>query len=155
MKKDLLVYGVGSLLLVITDQVTKAIALAYWQHEQVVTPFLSFCVTLNRGISWGLIASAETSTFMFLAVSLCIILLTFGLAIYARNHYLEGHSIIGEALIIAGSISNIIDRYIHKGVVDFIVVHWESYVWPVFNLADMAIVCGVAIMAVSSLTRNE
>jgi signal peptidase II len=148
-------YLLLGVLLVLLDQLTKWIALYYWQSHTVVTSFLSFQVTLNRGISWGLLRGAETNSLLFLGVSICIMLLTFGLAIYAAKRYQKGYRVYGEVLVIAGSCSNIIDRCIHKGVIDFIMVHWGEYIWPVFNLADTAIVIGVFIMFVQHLTRKE
>ncbi len=155
MKKLIMSYLLPAVIIVLIDQNSKWIALYYWRSYTAITNFLSFQVTLNRGISWGLLPQAETNTLLFLGVSICIMLLTFGLAVYAVKRYKKGYAAYGELLVIAGSVSNIIDRCIHKGVIDFIIVHWGDYVWPVFNLADMAIVCGVFIMFVQHFTRNE
>ena len=155
MKKLMRSYLLPAAVIIFFDQVTKGIAFYYWQSYTAVTSFLSFQVTLNRGISWGLLPGAETNTLLFLGISICIILLTFGLAVYAVQRYKKGYAFYGELFVIAGSCSNIIDRCIHKGVVDFIIVHWGDYVWPVFNVADMAIVCGVFIMFIQHFTRNE
>ncbi len=155
MKRKTIGYLIAGMLIILADQLTKWIAVNYWYDGYLVTSFLSFRVTINRGISWGLLSSAETNTLLFLAISFCILLLTFGLAVYAFRRYKQGYSVYGELLVVSGSCSNIIDRCFQKGVIDFIVVHWHDYVWPVFNLADMAIVCGVGIMFFSYLTRNE
>jgi signal peptidase II len=55
--------------------------------------------------------------------------------------------IAGVAVALAGASSNLRDRLARGGVVDFIAVGW----WPVFNLADVAIVAGAAVAAVSLL----
>jgi signal peptidase II len=137
------------------DQLTKLFALSYWQDEYVLTQFLSFKVIFNRGISWGLLSLAQTNSLLFIAISGIIFLVTLGLAIYSFSRYNNGYSVYGELLVIAGSCSNLIDRCFQKGVIDFIVVHWNDYVWPVFNVADAAIVCGVGIMLVQHLTQGE
>lgn len=155
MRKGALGYVFVGACIIFFDQVTKWFAIRYWQNERVITDFLSFKVTTNRGISWGLLSSAQTNSVLFLAISLGIFLLTLGLTVYAVKRYKQGFAVYGELLVIAGSCSNLLDRCIQKGVIDFIVVHWATYVWPVFNIADMAIVCGVGIMLAQHLTRSE
>ena len=60
--------------------------------------------------------------------------------------YKRGESILGHVCVIAGSVANIVDRIVYHGVIDFIVVSFRHYSWPVFNIADMAIVAGVVII---------
>jgi signal peptidase II len=54
-------------------------------------------------------------------------------------------------LIIGGAIGNVIDRAIYGAVVDFILLSWKSWSWPVFNVADSAITCGVGLILIDSL----
>jgi signal peptidase II len=63
---------------------------------------------------------------------------------------------VGLGLVLAGAVGNLTDRMIRGPrfsgeVVDFIDLH----VWPVFNLADSAIVVGAAILLVHGLRRHE
>ena len=53
--------------------------------------------------------------------------------------------------IVGGAISNVIDRLRFGAVVDFIHAHIGAWSWYVFNLADAAIVCGVAALVLDSL----
>lgn len=155
MKRNAGIYFDIGFSIIFFDQLTKLFALSYWQDEHVLTDFLSFKVILNRGISWGLLSLAQTNSLLFIAISGAIFIVTLGLAIYAFRRYKNGYSVYGELLVIAGSCSNLLDRFFQKGVIDFIVLHWNEYVWPVFNLADAAIVCGVGIMLVQHLTQSE
>ena len=86
-----------------------------------LTPLYLFQVTFNRGISWGILNYSHGGIFFY--VTLGILVLTAALIGYAFLRLREGKPIIGELLVIAGSLSNSIDRLVHKGVVDFIVVH--------------------------------
>ena len=52
----------------------------------------------------------------------------------------------GLALILSGAIGNFIDRVQYGYVVDFILVYYERFVWPAFNVADSAITVGVALV---------
>lgn len=143
MKKAFLaIFGVSAV--VALDQLSKFYALSHWREEYVLNPFVLFQVTFNRGISWGILNYSHGGIFFY--VTLGILVLTAALIGYAFLRLREGKPIIGELLVIAGSLSNSIDRLVHKGVVDFIVVHKDSWTWPAFNLADSCIVLGVMIM---------
>jgi signal peptidase II len=56
-------------------------------------------------------------------------------------------------MIIGGAIGNVIDRFIHKAVIDFLDFHLLTYHWPAFNIADSAIVIGVLILCL--ISREE
>ena len=60
------------------------------------------------------------------------------------------------AIVLSGIIGNTLDRFYHGVVVDFIHVHWYN-VWhyPVFNVADMAICCGVCVLFLSVFLRKS
>ena len=49
------------------------------------------------------------------------------------------------ALILGGAVGNLTDRLLHGYVVDFILVHWQAHVFPIFNLADSAISLGATL----------
>ncbi len=126
------------------DRATKYGALLYCQQLCYVNQFLSFDFALNRGISWGLLHSQ--SDWIFTLVSLVIFLVTLWVMWLAWQRLVAGHWIFGEALIIAGSLSNIFDRVVYGGVIDFIVLSYKDWSWPIFNVADASIVLGVGIM---------
>lgn len=54
----------------------------------------------------------------------------------------------GVALILGGAFGNLANRVAHGFVVDFIHAHWHAFDWPVFNVADIAIAIGVALLLV-------
>jgi signal peptidase II len=60
---------------------------------------------------------------------------------------------VGLALVLGGALGNLVDRIRYGHVVDFIAVRvTSSFTWPTFNIADVAIVVGVALMAVDMFT---
>ena len=132
------------MIVVVLDQVSKWSVMTCMSEPVEITSFLSFHLTYNRGISWGLFNGA--ASWLFVVITGIICMLTISLCVYAYQQRTLGNAIDGELLVIAGSFSNCIDRIIHSGVVDFIVIHLGEYTWPVFNLADIAIVVGVFIM---------
>jgi len=138
-----------TLALAALDRVTKLWALTlcsdnFTDNRYDVTQFFSCELVFNRGVSWGLFYSE--STVIFVLVTISVISITLLLAWIAYNRVLQGYSIIGELLIITGSVSNIIDRIYYQGVIDFIFLHYNDWSYPVFNLADVYIVVGVMYM---------
>lgn len=144
MKKNIYGYAIAAAIVLFLDRSMKWYALYAWADEQVLTPFLSFQLAFNRGISWGIFNSA--SALQYALVTLLIVGVTIGLCWYTYKRYISGQSILGELLVITGSCSNILDRFFYDGVIDFIMVHNGSWVWPLFNIADSCIVLGIALM---------
>lgn len=126
------------------DRATKLAALMWCaQSPCTINQYISFDVVFNRGVSWGMFHTSSNT--IFLLVSLVIAIVTALLCWHAYDVYKPGGRIIGHVCIIAGSCANLIDRVVYGGVVDFIILSYKSYSWPVFNIADVAIVCGVAL----------
>lgn len=136
-----LVYIILFLSIVISDRITKLIALNKFNTEYIVNKYLSFELIFNRGISFGLFNSEYNYLFIF--ITTVIVLVT---TIWAYHSYIRlksGDIIVGEIAILAGSLSNILDRFIYGGVVDFIIFDFGYFIFPAFNIADASIVCGV------------
>ena len=55
--------------------------------------------------------------------------------------------------ILGGALGNIIDRIIHGEVIDFLLVHYHDYHWPAFNIADAAILLGIALVLKDSFKK--
>jgi signal peptidase II len=60
-------------------------------------------------------------------------------------------AMFGYAFIVGGALGNVIDRAIYGAVIDFILLYWRQWSWPVFNVADMAITFGVGLILIDSL----
>jgi len=135
-------------IILISDRLTKSLAISNKFSNYKVFNFLSFDLTFNRGVSWGFLNSPSPSVFGF--VSLMVISLTIVLVFYAREKWKTNVSILGEVLAIAGSFSNILDRVFYSGVADFIVFHFGKFYWPAFNIADSCIVAGIFLIIADS-----
>ncbi len=110
----------------------------------VIAPVLDLQLTWNAGISYGLLQQTGLGRWILLAVSVAAVLLL--LVWLARAHSRLGALALG--LIIGGAIGNAIDRFAYGAVADFVLFHIGTAAsridWYVFNLADCAIVVGVA-----------
>ena len=133
--------------IILLDQISKHMALSFLsQGAYTITSFLRFNLVFNRGISFGIFNSTDTVSFLF--VTGCIALVTLIVAITAYVGFLNNKQIVGEVLIIAGSLSNLLDRLTHRAVIDFIQLSYKGWAWPVFNCADCCIVLGVILIII-------
>jgi signal peptidase II len=128
----------------LTDQLTKWWAIRHCEQQQVIRSWLSCSLSYNRGFSWSMFHTEDS--FMFCLVSLVIVTVIGIFAYYTYALYKENQLLYGPALVLAGAIGNFIDRLIHGGVVDFIIIHYGDWSWPIFNVADVAICVGVGLL---------
>ena len=70
-----------------------------------------------------------------------------------KRHANQGIFCFSISLILGGAIGNLIDRFAHGAVVDFIDVYYQQYHWPAFNVADSAITVGTALLIIDELIR--
>jgi signal peptidase II len=135
------------ILLIIADRLTKSWALGL-TNEKIVNQFLSFGLTFNRGINWGLLNSA--SPFRFFLINGAIACVIIALAIFAWQAWKRHEPVFGYLLILAGALSNYCDRIIYGGVIDFIVLSAGIWSWPAFNIADAAILAGIGLVVLGN-----
>jgi signal peptidase II len=138
------------MLVLLSDRCTKYGALSL-SHDVVITPFLSFSLAFNRGISWGYLDQAGHAVFVALSISISVIIAL--LIAVAYSEWRKGKNFIAESMIIAGASSNVVDRLLYGAVIDFIVVHYGGWEFPVFNIADTAIVAGVIMLLMKNFNE--
>jgi signal peptidase II len=114
----------------------------------VLLPVLSLTFVRNRGVTFGLFNGlGDWSSLALAAVALGVVA---ALGVWLRR---AESLLVATALgaIAGGAVSNVIDRLRFGAVVDFIHAHVGGWSWYVFNLADAAIVCGVAALVLDNL----
>ncbi len=114
-----------------------------------VTPFLDLVIGWNRGISYGLFAGTGRWLLILLAVAVSAALWVW----LARTD--RPLTAAGLGLVIGGALANAMDRVIHGAVADFFLFHAYGFSWYVFNLADVAIVAGVAALLYESFAEGR
>jgi signal peptidase II len=147
---------IAALVVLALDQASKLWLLFVFDiaHKGAVrlTPFFDLVLAMNPGISFGWFQndSALAQIVLMTIKAIAVIVLAIWMA---RSRTLLATLALG--LIIGGAIGNAIDRFAYGAVVDFALFHlqiggnrWE---WYVFNLADVAIVAGVAALLYDSL----
>lgn len=133
-------------IVVIIDRVTKHLAITFEGTTASILPGLSFVYVKNRGISWGMFYAHSFPTFVLMSTIVAMVIGVLGAYTYQR--WMQNQSIIGEVLVLTGALCNMLDRVLYAGVIDFIEFSYRGWTFPVFNVADVAIVIGVGIMLI-------
>jgi signal peptidase II len=148
MRMSLLVASVVALL----DQLTKAWALRDLADGRIIHVIwtMQFNLTYNRGMAF----SRGTGIGPVIGVIGLIVVVVLLLSLRRADNVLTR---VATGLIVGGAVGNILDRlfrgsgWMRGAVIDFIDFQW----WPVFNVADMAIMVGAATMILAMLKYNS
>ena len=144
----------ASALVIVLDQWSKhwvMASLPEFTAVPVIDGFWNWYRTYNTGAAFSFLANAGGwQTWFFTVLAFAVSgLLGFWLSRTPRGDW---RSALPFALVIGGAIGNVIDRLQHGHVIDFIQWHWkDAYYYPAFNIADSAIVCGAATIALFSI----
>jgi len=142
--------GLAAILL---DQITKALILhGLALHESItVLPVLEIVHWRNTGAAFSFLAGAggwQRWLFTVFALGVSVGLLLWLARLDGRQQKLQS---AGLMLIVAGALGNVIDRFRHGYVVDFVAVHWGEHWFPAFNVADSCITVGAGLMLLDAV----
>ncbi|HVV95099.1 MAG TPA: signal peptidase II [Hyphomicrobiales bacterium] len=113
-------------------------------------PVADLVLLWNKGISYSLFEQNSLAGRIALIAVAVVAAVLLGLWL-RRERSLAGA--IGLGFIIGGALGNAVDRIAWGAVVDFLLLHWGTWNWYVFNVADAAIVVGVALLLYAALNR--
>jgi len=140
----------------VIDQLSKQLLLNFLLKSggvmSVIDGFFRLVIVWNRGVSFGLLGGDRPLPAWLLsgvAIAVCV-----GLFIWLRRND-RPFTGWGIGLVIGGAIGNVIDRARWGAVFDFADFHVNQWHWPAFNVADSAIVIGVGLMLIDSLTGER
>jgi signal peptidase II len=136
----------------VADQASKWWVLAGLHLQDVgridLLPMLSFTMVWNQGVTFGMFKAGGAWGPMLLAAVAAIIVVALGVWLRRAETRLVAVSL---GAIAGGAVGNVADRIRFGAVVDFIHLHVGGWSWYVFNVADAAIVCGVAALVLDGL----
>ena len=136
------------------DQATKYAVerfLAYGERLAVVPGFLDLTLVYNRGAAFSFLAQAGGwQRWFFIGIGAVATIFIVWLLTKHGSQRLFAFSL---ALILGGAIGNVVDRIVRGHVVDFVLLHWQRFHWPAFNVADSAITVGAVLLVVDELRR--
>jgi signal peptidase II len=134
------------------DRITKFLAERYLQGRdpvELIPAVLQLRFTTNPGGAFGIFGSVPG---LFVAISVVVVVVV----VVASWRVPSTASAVGLGLVLGGALGNLTDRAVRGRmfsgeVVDFI----DFHIWPVFNLADSALVVGAAVLLISGLRRDR
>lgn len=137
-----------ALALIVLDQITKNLVVVFmYEGQKEILPFFNLVHVWNRGVSFGLFNHEHSGAWILSAVSLAITVF------FVRWLGKADHKPLALALgaVIGGALGNVIDRIRFQAVVDFLDFHVGNWHYPAFNVADSAIVLGIAYIILDGL----
>ena len=144
------IYIIGIIIFII-DQITKCIISSYLKLNESITIIKDYFYIKyinNTGASWGILSNNRILLIVLSIIALIILIR------YINTFKKTKLNEIGFGFLLGGIIGNLCDRLLFgyvKDFIDLIVLHYD---FPVFNIADIFIVCGV-ILLIISIIRGE
>ncbi|MFE8699002.1 signal peptidase II [Cytobacillus sp. FJAT-54145] len=146
-------YYIIALFIILLDQWTKWLIVKNMEigdSIKVIENFFYITSHRNRGAAWGIL---QGQMWFFYVITIIVVI---GIIYYiqkaAKGKLLLGLSL---ALMLGGAIGNFIDRLFRKEVVDFINTYIFGYDFPIFNIADSALVIGVALLMLQMIKEER
>lgn len=148
-------YFVFSLVLIGLDQLTKLWAYnAIGLHESIyMTDFFALTQVHNYGAAFSFLAD-ESGWQRYVLSAISAIASGVIVVWMLRTPSQRQWTLLALCVLLAGAIGNLIDRLFLGFVIDFIDLHYQDFYWPVFNVADILISVGVALLLFADLKKS-
>jgi signal peptidase II len=146
-----------ALFVVLLDRWTKrlvAARIAMFSHIQIIPGFFRLTHTENTGAAFSLFADSQSHWKTALLIGFSFIAMVIVSVLLWRQRRALTITGIALSLILGGAVGNLWDRVASGRVVDFLLFYVNQYQWPVFNLADSAIVVGASLLVIEILFRK-
>lgn len=149
MKKKIIILGI---ILLFVDLITKYlidINFNLMETKELIVNFFSITKVYNYGASWNLL-----SGYRILLILITLVILVF-LYYYESKFIVNKRNIIAFSLLYSGIIGNLINRVFQGYIIDFLDFNIFGYDYPVFNFADIYIVCGIFLLIIAILKKED
>ncbi|MBQ2176164.1 MAG: signal peptidase II [Alphaproteobacteria bacterium] len=146
--------AIVGLFVIIFDQAIKFSVLAFVPNGThiAVCQHVNLILTYNYGTSFGLLSPSNAMQY-YLIVALMFFCIAFIVYVYTKLHRTTEKLFC--SLLIGGAIGNLIDRFVHGAVIDFVDVYYNTWHWPAFNFADACISCSVGLLILYNLVATK
>lgn len=149
-------YWLTAILAIFIDQITKWLIFLnfdYMQRVNIIPNFFDLILVYNPGAAFSFLAHHSGWQKYF------FIILAFVISAWLANEIRKGAmgkwGSFAASMIIGGAMGNVIDRFIHGKVVDFILIYYQDWYYPAFNLADSFICVGAALLVIDGLKNGN
>jgi signal peptidase II len=144
-----------SLLVLVSDQYTKALVLENIELYQAIQilPFFNLTHVYNYGAAFSFLHDAggwQRWFFIIIALAVSALVMWWSKQTNKEQIILP----VAFSLIIGGAMGNAYDRLVHGYVIDFLVLYYQDWYWPAFNVADSAICIG-AVLLIVDMFKNK
>jgi signal peptidase II len=134
----------------VLDQLTKHLFWSNARNYEIIEGYLNITLVKNAGAAFGVLQGGRI---FFVAASVVAILLIAYIA--ARLPRQERTRRVWLGLILGGALGNLVDRVRSGEVVDFLQIGIAGHYWPVFNVADMGVTIGAALLIFHALRAQR
>ena len=136
------------------DRISKILILKNFLNnsssEIYINSFLNFSLVWNSGIGFGILQLEANIFYLLISIIITAINLILIYWMLTSSNYLES---IFISIILGGALGNLFDRYYYSSVPDFIDLHYESFHWFTFNIADIFITIGIIGLIIIDLFK--
>lgn len=149
MKKKIIF--ISSILLVI-DLITKFVinsTLELYESKNIITNFFAITRIYNDGASWN-IFSGQRLILILVSVIILIILIK-----YSQSFKQNMRNTLAFGFLYSGILGNLIERILFGHVTDYLDFTFWNYDYPVFNLADVFIICGLILLVIAIIKKED
>ena len=146
------IYLISTILLIV-DQFVKHLVIANISYSVtifLVPKFFYLTYVKNTGGAWSIF---QDNFIFLLCISIAAIVFFFYYLFKKENYSII--EIIYLGLLFGGVLGNFIDRLCYHGVVDYLGFIFGSYYFPIFNIADISIVCGGILFLIDSFGGDK
>jgi len=155
--KILLRYFFLVLILFVIDRISKFLIIQKYLTEKnqeiVINNFVNFILVWNQGVGFGLFPIESFKVYTIISVLIFLVNIWLIIWFFKSNKLCEKLSI---AIILGGSLGNLVDRIYYRSVPDFIDLHYGNFHWFTFNFADISITIGILGLLLSEfIKKNE
>ena len=142
------------LVLFTIDRISKILILKNFFNNSLseiyLNHFLNFSLVWNSGIGFGILQIEPNIFYSIISIIITVINLILIYWMLASSNYIES---IFISIILGGALGNLFDRYYYSSVPDFIDIHYESFHWFTFNIADIFITIGIIGLIIIDLFK--
>lgn len=141
-----------TLVILIFDQLSKILIssnMDLGQSHMMINNFFYITYLHNYGAAWGIM---QNQRIILIVISLIALVIMYRFMLNFKNNV---RNMIAFGLLFGGILGNLIDRLLIGSVRDFIDFRIFGYHFPVFNISDMAIVCGVGLLIIAIIKGED
>lgn len=144
----------GAVIIIVIDQACKMYfntALQYGERWNIL-PFFDFTLLYNPGAAFSFLAQGQGwQRWFFTAIAFGAA----GLILHLLRRNPDQPLFCASLMcILGGALGNVIDRLQHGHVIDFLLFYWQRWFFPAFNVADIAITIGAALLILDEFLRH-